>query len=66
MEEIQDALELDPNEDEDLNKLKIAIRKFNLALIYHSIGGAIFKSPILSYCSMLSRRVYRQQTTKED
>ena len=66
IEEIQDALDLDPKEDEDLTILKTAIRKFNLALICHSIGGAIFKSPVLSYCSMLSRRVYKQQSSKED
>ncbi|KAH7383159.1 hypothetical protein BKA64DRAFT_582980 [Cadophora sp. MPI-SDFR-AT-0126] len=38
--------------------LKHAIQRLYLALIYYTIGSVLFKSPILSFYAMLSRKVY--------
>jgi hypothetical protein len=55
MDEIIDALAL---EDEDAElALKHAIRRLYLALICYTIGSVPFKSPVLSFCAMLSRKV---------
>lgn len=37
--------------------LKHAIRQLYLALICHTVGSVLFKSPVLSFCAMLSRKV---------
>ncbi len=36
-------------------KLEGAIRKFYMRLICHHVGSALFRSPVLSFCAMLSR-----------
>jgi len=56
MEEIMDALALE-DEDEAELALKHAIRRLYLALICHTVGSVPFKSPVLSFCAMLSRKV---------
>src|ERR1700712_3695415 len=37
--------------------LKYAVRRLYLALICHTVGSVPFKSPVLSFCAMLSRKV---------
>jgi hypothetical protein len=56
MEEIMDALALE-DEDEAELALKHAIRRLYLALICHIVSSVPFKSPVLSFCAMLSRKV---------
>ena len=51
-----DALALE-DEDEAELALKHAIRRLYLALICHTVGSVPFKSPVLSFCAMLSRKV---------
>ena len=61
MREIIDALskeEEGEEEGEDDVLLKHAVRRLYLALICQTVGSVPFKSPILSFCAMLSRRVY--------
>jgi hypothetical protein len=53
--EIIDAL--DGQQDDDDAPLKHAIRRLYLALICQTVGSVPFKSPVLSFCAMLSRRV---------
>jgi len=59
MDEIMEALALEDEEEAKL-ALKYTIRRLYLALIYYTIGSVPFKSPILSFCTMLSRKVYRK------
>jgi hypothetical protein len=40
--------------------LKHAIRRLYLALIYHFVGSVPFKSPVLSFCAMLGRKINRK------
>jgi hypothetical protein len=56
MDEIMEALALEDEEEAEL-ALKHAIRRFYLALICHTVGSVPFKSPVLSFCAMLSRKV---------
>jgi len=56
MDEIMEALALEDEEEAEL-ALKHAIRRLYLALICHTVGSVPFKSPVLSFCAMLSRRV---------
>ena len=51
-----EALALEDEEEAEL-ALKHAIRRLYLALICHTVGSVPFKSPVLSFCAMLSRRV---------
>ncbi|KFZ25266.1 hypothetical protein V502_00258 [Pseudogymnoascus sp. VKM F-4520 (FW-2644)] len=54
MDEVVDAL--DSKDDTDETPLKHAIRQLYLALICQTVGGVPFKSPVLSFCAMLSRK----------
>ena len=36
--------------------LKHVIRRLCLALIYHTVGSAPFESPVLSFCTILSKK----------
>jgi Lhr-like helicase len=56
MNEITEALVLEDEEEAEL-ALKHGIRRLYLALICHTVGSVPFKSPVLSFCSMLSRKV---------
>jgi hypothetical protein len=56
MDEIMEALDLGDQEEAEL-ALKHAIRRLYLALICHTVGSVPFKSPVLSFCAMLSRKV---------
>jgi Lhr-like helicase len=56
MDEIMEALDLEDGEEAEL-ALKHAIRRLYLALICHTVGSVPFKSPVLSFCAMLSRKV---------
>ncbi|KAE8448571.1 hypothetical protein EG329_008996 [Mollisiaceae sp. DMI_Dod_QoI] len=56
MDEIIEALAVEDEEEAEL-ALKHAVRRLYLALIYHIIGSVPFKSPVLSFCAMLSRKV---------
>jgi hypothetical protein len=48
--------------DREISKpaLKYAIRRLYLALIYQVVGSVPFKSLVLSFCAMLSRKVNRK------
>jgi hypothetical protein len=59
MDEIMEALALEDKEEAKL-ALKHAIRRLYLALICHIIGSVPFKSPVLSFCAILSRKVRRK------
>ena len=56
IDEIMEALALEDKEEAEL-ALKHAIRRLYLALICHTVGSVPFKSPVLSFCAMLSRKV---------
>ncbi|KAG4427113.1 hypothetical protein IFR05_017404, partial [Cadophora sp. M221] len=56
MDEIMKALALEDEEEAEL-AVKHAIRRLYLALICHTVGSVPFKSPVLSFCAMLSRKV---------
>jgi hypothetical protein len=56
IDEIIEALALEDEEEAEL-ALKHAIRRLYLALICHTIGNMPFKSPVLSFCAMLNRKV---------
>jgi len=56
MDEIMEALALEDEEEAEL-ALKHAIRRLYLALICQTVGSVPFKSPVLSFCAMLSRKV---------
>ena len=56
MDEIMETLDLEDGEEAEL-ALKHVIRRLYLALIYHTVGSVSFKSPVLSFCAMLSRKV---------
>ncbi|KFZ14980.1 hypothetical protein V501_02944, partial [Pseudogymnoascus sp. VKM F-4519 (FW-2642)] len=56
MDEIMAALAVEDEEEAGL-ALKHAIRRLYLALICHMVGSVPFKSPVLSFCAMLSRKV---------
>ena len=56
MDEIIEALAIEDEEEAEL-ALKHAIRRLYLALICHTVGSVPFKSPVLSFCAMLSRKV---------
>lgn len=40
--------------------LQHAVRRLYMALICHVVGSIPFRSPVLSYCAMLSRKVYKK------
>ncbi len=54
-----DALALKDKDKAEL-ALKHAIRRLYLALICYTVGSILFKSPVLSFCTMLSRKVRRK------
>ncbi|KAH8749835.1 hypothetical protein BGZ57DRAFT_968312 [Hyaloscypha finlandica] len=56
MDEIMEALALEDEEEAEL-ALKHAIRRLYLALICQIVGSVSFKSAVLSFCAMLSRKV---------
>jgi predicted S18 family serine protease len=56
MNEIIEALALKDKGETKL-ALKHTIRRLYLALIYYTIGSVLFKSPVLSFYTMLSRKV---------
>jgi hypothetical protein len=59
MDEIMEALVLKDKEEAKL-ALKHAIRRFYLALIYYIISSVPFKSLVLSFCTILSRKIHRK------
>lgn len=59
MDEIMTALDHKDREKSE-PALKHAIRRLYLALICHVVGSMPFKSPVLSFCAMLSRKVNRK------
>ncbi|OBT81161.1 hypothetical protein VE02_10169, partial [Pseudogymnoascus sp. 03VT05] len=56
MDEIMAALAVEDEAEAEL-ALKHAIRRLYLAMICHTVGSVPFKSPVLSFCAMLSRKV---------
>ena len=56
MNEITQALGFE-DEEEAMLALKHAVRRLYLALICQTVGSVPFKSPVLSFCAMLSRKV---------
>jgi hypothetical protein len=56
MDEIVEALALKDKEEAEL-ALKYTIRRLYLALICQTVGSVPFKSPVLSFCAILSRKV---------
>jgi hypothetical protein len=59
MGEIIAALASEDEEEEEA-ALKHAIRRLCLALICQTVGSVPFKSPVLSFCAMLSRKVRKK------
>lgn len=59
MDEIMEALACEDKEKGEL-AVKHAIRRLYLALICHIVGSVPFKSPVLSFCAMLSRKINRK------
>lgn len=59
MDDIMRALD-----DNDQAQLKHAVRQLYLALICHVVGSTPFKSPVLSFCAMLSRKPHREEQGK--
>ncbi|KAF8847392.1 hypothetical protein BDZ45DRAFT_780636 [Acephala macrosclerotiorum] len=57
MDEIMEALALENEEEEAELALKHIIRRLYLALICQTVGSVPFKSPVLSFCAILSRKV---------
>ena len=45
------------NKEETKLALKYTIRCLYLALICYTVGSILFKSPVLSFCAILSRKV---------
>jgi len=56
MDEIVEALAMEDKEEAKL-ALKHAIWRLYLALICYTISSVLFKSLVLSFCAMLSRKV---------
>ncbi|KFY31542.1 hypothetical protein V493_01014 [Pseudogymnoascus sp. VKM F-4281 (FW-2241)] len=56
MDEIMAALAVEDEAEAEL-ALKHAIRRLYLAMICHTVGSVPFKSPVLSFCAMLGRKV---------
>jgi hypothetical protein len=56
MDEIVAALAIEEKGKAAL-ALKHAVRRLYLALICHTVGSVPFRSPVLSFCAMLSRKV---------
>jgi len=56
MDEIIEALAIKDIEEAEL-ALKHAIWRLYLALICYTISSVLFKSPVLSFCAILSRKV---------
>jgi hypothetical protein len=56
IDEIMEALTIEDGEEAKL-ALKHAIRRLYLALICHTVGSVFFKSLILSFYAILSRKV---------
>ena len=50
---VEDEAEAEP-------ALEYTIYRLYLALICYTVGSMPFKSPVLSFCAILSRRVYRK------
>ena len=57
---IIDTICLGPSEEANL-ALKHSIQRLYIALIYHHMGSEPFRSPILSFCAMLSHRVFTRK-----
>jgi hypothetical protein len=56
MDKIMEALGL-MDKEEAMLALKYTIRRLYLALICQTVGSVLFKSPVLGFCAMLSRKV---------
>ena len=56
MDEIIEALDLKDKEEAEL-ALKYVIRRLYLALICYTVSSVPFKSPVLSFYTILSRKV---------
>jgi hypothetical protein len=54
-----EALALEDKEEAEL-ALKHTIRRLYLALICYTIGSMLFKSPVLSFCVILSRKIHKK------
>jgi hypothetical protein len=59
IDEIMEALVIEDGEEAEL-ALKHTIRRLYLALICHTVSSVLFKSPILSFCAILSRKIRRK------
>jgi hypothetical protein len=59
MDKIIEALALEDEEESEL-ALKYTIRRLYLALICQTVGSVPFKSPVLSFCAILSKKVRRK------
>ena len=63
MDEIVAALDL-IDEGIQEQELKRTIRQFYIALICHTVGSQPFKSPVISFCAMISRELPKDQKGK--
>jgi hypothetical protein len=56
MDEIIEALNIKDKEDLEL-ALKYTIRRLYFALICYTVSSVLFELPVLSFCTILSRKV---------
>ncbi|PNP44462.1 hypothetical protein TGAMA5MH_03808 [Trichoderma gamsii] len=62
MEKIMGILRRDDVDSEEVQaQLRHAVRQLYVAMICHVVGSVPFRSSVLSFCAMLSRRVYRKE-----
>lgn len=47
------------------SRLACAIRRFYIGLIFHEVGSEPFRSPVLSFCAMLSRATLKDKSYYE-
>ena len=59
MDEIIKILDLKDREETKLT-LKYIIRRLYLTLIYYTIESILFKSPVLSFCIILNKKVEKK------
>lgn len=62
MEKIMGILQRDDVDGEEAQaQLRHAVRQLYVAMICHVVGSVPFRSSVLSFCAMLSRRVYKKE-----
>ena len=60
MDAVMDSARQEPCAETDL-ALKHSIGRLYMVLICHNVGSEPFRSPVLSFCAMLSRRIFNRR-----